>query len=293
LSAGYATAVAHAVRHLTDEQAAAAEPILLRLIDNGGTPDDVAAMGRIILDTIDPDGRSAREKAKTANQHLTIASDWGGMGRVTGLLDPELTTLLRTWLEPLAGKAGPDDERSRARRMADALHTRLSEGGQRTVMHVVCDADTLTGDSETPGRFSDGNPLLPEDARRMAGNALLKRALRDQDGIIRDFGRGRRLASANQRQALQVLYATCAVDGCDIPSHLAEIDHLISWESGGGTDLDNLVPLCPPHNKFKYRHPDRVRIRDNPDGTKIITILPPWRSVRATAWRSRNMHNRP
>ncbi|HEY9522033.1 MAG TPA: HNH endonuclease signature motif containing protein, partial [Thermopolyspora sp.] len=92
---------------------------------------------------------------------------------------------------------------------------------------------------------------------------------------------------------LQVLYSTCAVDGCDIPSHLAEIDHLTSWEAGGTTDLDNLIPLCPPHNKFKYRHPDRVRIRDNPDGTKILTILPPWRSPRATAWRTRTTHNRP
>ena len=117
--------------------------------------------------------------------------------------------------------------------------------------------------------------------------------LRDQDGIIADFGRGRRLATPAQRHALQVLYSTCAVDGCDIPSHLAEIDHLTSWEAGGTTDLDNLIPLCPPHNKFKYRHPDRVRIRDNPDGTKTITILPPWRSPRATAWRTRTTHNRP
>ena len=98
LSAGYATAVAHAVRHLTDEQTARAEPILLELADSGGTADDVAAMGKIILDAIDPDGRSAREKTKTENQHLTIASGWGGMGRITGLLDPELTALLRSWL---------------------------------------------------------------------------------------------------------------------------------------------------------------------------------------------------
>ena len=177
--------------------------------------------------------------------------------------------------------------------MVDALFTRLSDGGRRTVMHVVCDAATLAGQSDRPGRMPDGSPLPPEDARRIAAFALIKRALRDQDGIIRDFGRGRRLATVAQRHALQVLYSTCAVDGCDIPSHLAEIDHLISWDAGGGTDLDNLIPLCPPHNKFKYRYPDRIHIRDNPDGTKSIAVLPPWRSPAATAWRTRNLHNRP
>ncbi|MFF4776685.1 DUF222 domain-containing protein [Microtetraspora fusca] len=268
LSFGYAATIASTTRHLDDAETVLAEPILLELAQaSASTVEDVARAGHTIFETIDPDGRLARAAAKTERQHLTIADTTDGMGRLTGLLDPELKMQLKTWLEPLAVKADSTDVRSHARRMADALAIRLSQGGRRTVMHVSVTEQTLTGQSEEPAYLEDGTPIPAQDARRMAYTADLRRVLRDADGIVKDFGRARRLASADQREAILARYRTCCREGCTVPAYLAEIDHIQPWYPTGRTDLDNLAPLCAADNKWKSRHPDRVEVIDRGDGT--------------------------
>ncbi|MFF3665043.1 HNH endonuclease signature motif containing protein [Microtetraspora malaysiensis] len=268
LSYGYAATIASATRHLDDAETELAEPILVELAQaSASTVEDVARAGHTIIETIDPDGRLARAAAKTERQHLTISDTADGMGRLRGLLDPELKMQLKTWLEPLAVKTDSTDLRSRPRRMADALAIRLSQGGRRTVMHVSVTEQTLTGQSEEPAFLEDGTAIPAEDARRMAYTAELRRVLRDADGIMRDFGRARRLASADQREAILATYRTCCREGCDVPAYLAEIDHIEPWYPTGRTDLDNLAPLCAADNKWKSRHPDRVEVIDQGAGT--------------------------
>ncbi|GAA1005371.1 hypothetical protein GCM10009556_010480 [Acrocarpospora pleiomorpha] len=265
---GAAAAVASAVRHLDDTDTRLAEPILLGLAgDPAATVEDVAHAGRVILETVDPGGRLARAAALTERQHLSIAATLNGMGRVTGLLDPELTLQFQTWLEPLAVKNSADDARNHGKRMADALAVRLSQGGRRTVMHVAVTEQTLTGESQDPAHLQDGTVIPAADARRMAYTADLRRVLRDADGALLDLGRARRLASTDQREAILAQYATCCREGCDIPAYLAEIDHIQPWHPTGRTDLTNLAPLCAPDNKWKSRHPDKVDIIDHPNGT--------------------------
>ncbi len=270
LSYGYATTIASATRHLDDAETELAEPILVQLAQasaSASTVEDVARAGHTIIETIDPDGRLARAAAKTERQHLTISDTTDGMGRVSGLLDPELKMQLKTWLEPLAAKTDSTDLRSRPRRMADALAIRLSQGGRRTVMHVSVTEQALTGQSEEPAFLEDGTPIPAQDARRMAYTAELRRVLRDADGIVKDFGRARRLASADQREAILAMYRTCCREGCDVPAYLAEVDHIEPWYPTGRTNLDNLAPLCAADNKWKSRHPDRVEVIDQGDGT--------------------------
>ncbi|MEO3862756.1 DUF222 domain-containing protein [Acrocarpospora sp. B8E8] len=268
---GAAAAVASAVRPLDDEEARLAEPILLTLADDpAATVEDVTRAGQVILETIDPGGRLARAAARTERQHLNIAATLDGMGRVTGLLDPELTLQFQTWLEPLAVKNGAEDGRDHGRRMADALAVRLSQGGRRTVMHVAVTEQTLTGESEDPAHLQDGTAIPAADARRMAYTAYLRRVLRDTDGALLDLGRARRLASADQREAILAQYTTCTRQGCHVPAYLCEIDHIQPWHPVGRTDLANLAPLCAPDNKWKSRHPDRVDIIDLGNGTVVM-----------------------
>ncbi|WP_433347727.1 DUF222 domain-containing protein [Microtetraspora malaysiensis] len=268
LSYGYAATIASATHHLDDPETELAEPILLQLAQaSASTVEDVARAGQTIIETIDPEGRLRRAAAKTERQHLTISETADGMGRLSGLLDPELKMQLKTWLEPLAVKTDSTDVRSHARRMADALAIRLSQGGRRTVMHVSVTEQTLTGQSEEPAHLEDGTPIPAADARRMAYTAELRRVLRDAGGIVKDFGRARRLASADQREAILAKYRTCCREGCDVPAYLSEIDHIEPWYPTGRTDLDNLAPLCAADNKWKSRHPDRVEVIDQGDGT--------------------------
>lgn len=73
----------------------------------------------------------------------------------------------------------------------------------------------------------------------------------DADGNVvaeLDLGRTTRFANRAQRRALAARDGGCAFPGCGRPHQLAQAHHIIWWERGGLTDLDNLVLLCPFHH---------------------------------------------
>src|SRR5437588_763554 len=82
---------------------------------------------------------------------LTLTNTDEGVVLVNGILDKVGGAALRTALEPLARRAGKDDDRLRDRRLADALvdlsmHA-LDTGlvPQRTHMQVTTSLETLLG----------------------------------------------------------------------------------------------------------------------------------------------------
>ena len=68
-----------------------------------------------------------------------------------------------------------------------------------------------------------------------------------------NLGRSTRLANRAQRRVLRALYPTCAIPGCEARFELCKIHHVIWWEDGGLTDLDNLLPLCSRHHHARPR----------------------------------------
>ena len=98
----------------------------------------------------------------------------------------------------------------------------------------------------------------------------------DGDGRALDVGRGARLATEAQRQALRAMHRTCIAPNCEVPFDDCRIHHIVPWEQGGATDLSNLAPLC---ESVKHHHqvheggwtltmtPDRVATWFRPDGT--------------------------
>jgi hypothetical protein len=90
------------------------------------------------------------------------------------------------------------------------------------------------------------------------------------------LGRRQRLASTSQRRALRALYRTCAVPGCQVRFERTKIHHLVEWEHGGVTDLDNLVPLCARHHSRVHDHGWQLHLGTGrrltirlPDGTRL------------------------
>jgi hypothetical protein len=87
-------------------------------------------------------------------------------------------------------------------------------------------------------------------------------------------------------------FATCAVDDCEIPAPGCQIDHADGWDNGQPTDIDQLVPCCAFHNRYKWRHPDRVIITRRPDGRYRYQIARPissgtgWQQVDTASQRS-------
>ena len=98
-----------------------------------------------------------------------------------------------------------------------------------------------------------------------------------------NLGRTARLANRAQRRALNALYATCAILGCGVHYRYTKMHHIVFWDDGGRTDLDNLLPVCAHHHTLIHRQhwqltlgPNRQLTIHYPDGS-IQTTGPPTR----------------
>src|SRR5262249_23192885 len=132
---------------------------------------------------------------------------------------------------------------------AEALHRLVTAGGDgqaRYEAHVLIDYQTLLGDLALHGicELSDGTPIPPSTARRLACQAAISPALMGTHGEVLDLGREVRLATRAQRRALRAMYRGCVFPGCRVPFDRCEIHHPHPFELGGPTDLDDLVPAC-------------------------------------------------
>ncbi|MBO3753056.1 DUF222 domain-containing protein [Streptosporangiaceae bacterium NEAU-GS5] len=130
-----------------------------------------------------------------------------------------------------------------------------------------------------PGRMLPGlllatGQLLPVgDIHRLARTSTLIRLVVDAEGQVVDMGRAVRLATPAQRRALYTMYATCFTQGCPIPAHLCQVDHVDPWAAGGRTDLDRLAPCCGFHNRDRAVHPQRYELRRAAGGRWALTYL--------------------
>ncbi|MGI5323019.1 DUF222 domain-containing protein [Actinomadura nitritigenes] len=286
LSHGYAITVADSVSRLDDHDCAEAETTLLEMADQGFSAGKVAAFGRRIRDLIAerddaedaPDEDSKRGYDKS---WLTTTRSLDGGRYVKGWLNPEDAAIWDGTLAPLAQPAGPDDRRDLAERTAAALSSVLSGGHKASKVTVICDLDTLTG-GNAPARLTDGTPIPAAQARRIALTAGVSPLLLGRGNTPLYLGYRERFASAAQRQALETLYPSCAVRGCEVPGTLCEVDHVHGWALGRSpTDIDQLALTCGWHNRFKHTNPDQIQITKDQDGRYVYRLLPP-ADVRAT-----------
>jgi len=64
-------------------------------------------------------------------------------------------------------------------------------------------------------------------------------------------GRTTRTINRRLRRALEHRHPSCAVPGCGATRGL-HAHHLVHWEDGGPTELENLVLLCPYHHRLHH-----------------------------------------
>ncbi len=145
---------------------------------------------------------------------------------------------------------------------------------------VLIDIETLRDGlhDATVCETSDGIPLPPDAVRRMACDADMVPVVLGSDGEALDVGRGNRLATRAQRRALNSKDSTCGFPGCTVSFDACGIHHVIPWEQGGPTDLDNLLPLCErEHHHLVHEgqwkltlRADRTITLNRPDGTRYF-----------------------
>ncbi|KAB2345220.1 HNH endonuclease signature motif containing protein [Actinomadura rudentiformis] len=279
LSYGYAATVADAVHRLNDEDCATAEDIMLQAAADGLSAGKVARLGSKIHDLVAE--RNGEDKPPEDVQRgyqrswVTVSRSLDGGCYLKGWLNPEDTALLDGTLAPLAKPAGKDDRRDLGERTAAALSAVLAGGHRNSRVTVIANLDTLTGD-DTPGWLRDGTPIPAAQVRRIALNAGISPLLLGAGYEPLYLGHAVRIASAGQRRVLETMYDTCAVQGCETPGFLCEVDHVDGWALGNSpTNIDKLALCCGWHNRWKHTHPDQIQITKNDEGRYRYRALPP------------------
>ncbi|MET4782484.1 DUF222 domain-containing protein [Glaciihabitans sp. UYNi722] len=247
--------------------------------------DLVAFEARVWREALDPDGVERRDEALRHRRSFTVGREAGGMTPFRGWADPVSAGLIRAMLSEGANpRSAPrflsaddrapgaetvvtsdgqmtdalPDPRSREQRQFDVLMGTLTAGLRRsetprgtrsltTVMAVVRLEDLRNGTGV--GWIDDvEEPVSAATIGQLACDAGFRRILLGDHGEVLHLGRRERLFTAAQRKALAVRDGGCVWENCTAPPGWCEAHHVIEYENGGPTDIDNGVLLCSTHH---------------------------------------------
>ena len=105
------------------------------------------------------------------------------------------------------------------------------------VRRILCDASIT--------------PVVVEkllDLEAAAGRDELATLLRSTAIAVLFVGRTERTVTPRQRRALEVRDRHCIFPGCRAHPRRCQAHHVVEWENGGSTDIDNLALLCVRHH---------------------------------------------
>jgi hypothetical protein len=290
---GLIDAALRKVDHCDPTAVTAGEKLLVDAARTLG-PKDLGVVAARVVDAIDPDGvapADEREHRERRFFHLKHRGDgsWAGDFRLTPEFGQKLHALLAPLMTPQTTRCTTDDEatgdtrqqveadtRTHGQRRHDAVEAlvdRLLRSGDlpeaggipTTLLIHLSYADYLAG--QGVARYADGTPLSVPNALRLADQADVVWCVKAPTGAVLDLHRTRRIASPSQTLALIARDGGCSFPGCDTPPSWCERHHIIPWQDGGDTNLNNLTLVC----RYHHRHFDQGgwTCRLNTDGLPV------------------------
>lgn len=305
-------AAAVIVRHLGEaartaapEQLRAAEQHLVGEAETG-TADVVGIQARVLCAALDPDGAVPRERELRERRRFVLGREVAGLTAFHGLADPAHAAILRAALaertsptrqprfldsEAMAdaiSEAGadadvPTDPRTREQRAFDVVFGLLTAGiradnavvgslhGVATVTAVIR-ADDLAKGTGVAWIDDIASPISAETARELVCDGGIRVQVEGPKGEILWLGRRERYFTPAQRRALAVRDGGCIWPGCTAPPSWCHAHHVVEWEQGGPTDVDNGALLCSFHHHLL--HSSEYRLRMNGGLPELLS--PPW-----------------
>ena len=270
VSIAHVDAVTQALAHLSDSEKhqLAARGDWMNKVAAHTTPDTFArAVRHAVQEVQSESGVSQLEQQR----RRTFLRHWvdrdSGMVCVRGEFDPEsgLTIVgrLQSSVDRIinAGNNATDPrslDRLRALGLVALVSnittdnvTALQPSYARAEVSIVVDLRTLQSGRHSGTFLHTGTDVhLPiETVRRIACEAKVIPIVLGTNGVVLDVGRSSRLATAHQRRALESMHSSCAIPDCTIPVGQCQPHHISYWNSGGPTDMANLVPLCASHHR--------------------------------------------
>jgi hypothetical protein len=292
-------AAAAVIRHLgeasrtaTAEQLLAAETHLVAQAETL-TADLLAVQARAWRERLDPDGAEPREDELRRQRRFFLGREVDGLTPFSGLADPVNAGLLRAALAERTAPSrvprfadaadvaeSPDDEapvpldpRSREQRAFDIVFGLLTAGiradnavvgslqGTSSVVAVIRAEDLARG---TGVAWIDDvvSPVATPTTRELICDGGIRLQIEGSKGEILWQGRRERYFTPPQKRALAVRDGGCIWPNCTAPPSWCHAHHVVEWEHGGRTDVDNGALLCSFHHHFLHSSEYRLRMLD-------------------------------
>src|SRR6266851_1223122 len=217
---------------------------------------------RVAWHVANPDGFFKEAEADFTRGYFHVSQLADGMYAVDGQLDPVSGAALKTELDVLATRKGPEDDRSRSQRMADAvgelaMHA-MDQGtlprrhGVRPHINLTMTLEGLKNElGAPPADLELSLPISTRTAERIACDCTMSRVLM-ADSMVIDVGRATRTVSPPMRRALRVRDKGCRFPGCDRQVNWTNPHHIVAWSRGGSNNLPNMVLLCYFHHRLVH-----------------------------------------
>jgi hypothetical protein len=248
-------------------------------------PGQVAKAGQVLLARIDQDGVEPREQEQRRRREFGLRMHADGTGTPYGRLTPEACAVWQPVLDalsaPMPGEDGERDDRSAGQRRHDGLldaglrllrSGTLPDAGGTPVTVLVTLTDQRLRARSGYASTAHGDLIGVGEALRLDGEAQLVTVTMDAAGGVISYHHRRRLASCGQRQALAARDRECSFPGCTRPPAWCQAHHVIPWQAGGATDLDNLCLVGAYHHREFERRGWTVQMNHGiPEW-----IPPPW-----------------
>src|SRR3989475_9123637 len=186
---------------------------------------------------LDPDSFDHGIEEDYERRFLSI-SESSGMFHISGVLDREGGSALKTAIESLAKRIGTGDERTPKQRRADALvevaHHAMNQGtlprrhGVRPHVTVHTTIEGLKRElGAAASELQNGMPISSKTVQRLACDGTLARVLK-ADSVVVDVGRATRVVSPAQWRGPEGRRPRFAAPGGGPPLH---------WDNPPHTDV--------------------------------------------------------
>jgi hypothetical protein len=210
---------------------------------------------------LDPAGALERANRAAADRRVTLRPAPETMAVLSVLLPVAQGVGAYAALTRHADTAvGAGDGRSRGQLMADTAFERLTglaaADGVPAEINLIMTDHTLLGASEEPAHLLDHGPLPAALARRLVLDAadtvpmwIRRLYANPATGDLVTMDSRRRTFTPGQRRYLRLRDQTCRTPWCDAP--IRHTDHVLPYENGGRTHLDNGQGYCAACNHAK------------------------------------------
>ncbi len=303
ISAGAARTIFGARVDGHDTKLRAIEPLLLEMARDGVTRQLQQACAHFRA-CAQAEGTEPRDL-----DGLTLSQTYGGRTVLNASLSSSAAEIVTTAIHAFTDPPQNTDPRTPARRRADAL-VRIAEVALAQAARPNPNRpDGLTSDglalAQLGGADSDGpvrarpsctividwptlhngdlgringdytGTLHPSDVERLLCDCTVARVVTGPTSLPIDVSPTKRTIPTSLRRALIVRDQGCRYPGCRKPAGWCDAHHVIHWQHGGQTILNNLVLLCDHHHHVVHQpgwnttfNGTTLRIT-NPTGTHI------------------------